>query len=445
MNVEYFISKRIINAKENKNVFSRPIIRVTIFAVALSVAVMLIALSILNGFQNQIIDKVVSFASHIQIFKDKLDNKESSIILNDYFLDSLQVDGVSSVSPVVYEFGLIKTDSDFLGIQLKGVSYDYNWLCIEDKITDGKICHSDSTIIISELIAVKLNIKIGDKIRIYFPSIKNDRVNVRPFYVTAFYNSYMPDFDNNLTFVDISKLQTLKSWKNNKVSLIELSVDNFEDIDNVTQNVDLSVWNFFDTYHSRIETLLSKDKISELSNKQKSTLDSFLRLNNDEKDVHLIQVKNIKQLYPQIFDWLKLQDMNVMVIILLMLLVAIMNIISSLLILILEKTSFIGVLKSFGSSNWTIRKIFMYNSLYLLARGLFWGNLIAFVLLFIQNQFEIISLDENTYYMSTIPISFDFGTIILLNLSTILVTFLMMILPTIVITKISPIRAIRFH
>ena len=164
-----------------------------------------------------------------------------------------------------------------------------------------------------------------------------------------------------------------------------------------------------------------------------------------EKDVHLIQVKNIKQLYPQIFDWLKLQDMNVMVIILLMLLVAIMNIISSLLILILEKTSFIGVLKSFGSSNWTIRKIFMYNSLYLLARGLFWGNLIAFVLLFIQNQFEIISLDENTYYMSTIPISFDFGTIILLNLSTILVTFLMMILPTIVITKISPIRAIRFH
>ena len=141
MNVEYFISKRIVSAKENKNVFSRPIIRITIFAVALSVAVMLIALSILNGFQNQIIDKVFSFASHIQIFKEKLDNKESSIILNDYFLDSLQVDGVSSVSPVVYEFGLIKTDSDFLGIQLKGVSNDYNWLCIEDKITHGKICH----------------------------------------------------------------------------------------------------------------------------------------------------------------------------------------------------------------------------------------------------------------------------------------------------------------
>ena len=445
MNVEYFISKRIVSAKENKNVFSRPIIRITIFAVALSVAIMLISISILNGFQNQITDKVVSFASHIQIFKDNVDDKESSIILNDYFLDSLQTHGVSSINPVVYEFGLIKTDSDFLGIQLKGVSSNYNWQSLEDKITQGKICHSDSTIIISEQIALKLKVKIGDKIRVYFPSIKNNRVNVRPFYVTAFYNSSMPDFDNNLTFVDISKLQILKSWEYNKVSLIELSVDNFEDIDDITQNIDLSVWDFFDNYNRRIETLLSTDKISELSDNKKSILDSILHLNNHEKDVHLIQVRNIKQLYPQIFDWLKLQDMNVMVIILLMLLVSIMNIISSILILILEKTSFIGILKSFGSSNWTIRKIFMYNSLYLLGRGLFWGNLIAFVLLFFQYQFEIISLDDNTYYMSTIPISFDIETIIMLNLSTILVTILMMILPTIVITKISPIKAIRFH
>ena len=161
---------------------------------ALSIAIMLISISILNGFQNQITDKVVSFASHIQIFKDNVDDKESSIILNDYFLDSLQTHGVSSINPVVYEFGLIKTDSDFLGIQLKGVSSNYNWQRLEDKITQGKICHSDSTIIISEQIALKLKVKIGDKIRVYFPSIKNNRVNVRPFYVTAFYNSSMSGF-----------------------------------------------------------------------------------------------------------------------------------------------------------------------------------------------------------------------------------------------------------
>ena len=445
MNVEYFISKRIVSAKENKNVFSRPIIRITIFAVALSIAVMLISFSILNGFQNQISEKVVSFASHIQIFKDNLEDKESSLVLNDYFLDSIQVDGVISISPVVYEFGLIKTDSDFLGIKLKGVSSDYNWQFLEDKITQGKIIHSDSSIIISELIAVKLKVKLGDKIRVYFPSIKNNRINVRPFYVSAFYNSSMPDFDNNLSFVEMSKLQNLKNWNDNEVSLLELSVENFEDIYDITHEVDLSIWGFFGNHHRRIVTLQTKEKLSELTEKQKFALDSMLSLNIDEKDVHLIQVRNIKQLYPQIFDWLKLQDMNVLIIIILMLLVAIMNIISSLLILILERTSFIGILKSFGASNWAIRKIFMYNALYLLGKGLLLGNLIAFVLLFFQYQFEIISLDERTYYMSTIPVSFDLVSFILLNLATLFVTFLMMILPSIVITKISPIKAIRFQ
>ena len=445
MNVEYFISKRIVSAKENKNVFSRPIIRITIFAIALSIAIMLISLSILNGFQNHITDKVVSFASHIQIFKDNVEDMDSSIVLYDYFLDSLKVDGVSDINPVIYEFGLIKTDSDFLGIQLKGVSSEYNWFCIEDKITQGKICHSDSSIIISEMIAANLNIQIGDKIRVYFPSIKNNRVNVRPFYVSALYNSSMSDFDNNLTFVDISKLRRLKNWKDNQVTLIEIFVDNFEDIDDITQNVDLSVLDFFIDHHNRIVTLQTIDKISELTKKQKLDLDSMCRLNIDKKNAFLIKVRNIKQLYPQIFEWLKLQDMNVLVIIILMLLVAIMNIISSLLILILEKTSFIGILKSFGSSNWMIRKIFMFNSLYLLGRGLLWGNLLAFVLLFVQYQFKIISLDETTYYMSSIPISFNIDSIILLNVATVFVSILMMILPTIVITKISPIKAIRFQ
>ena len=445
MNVEYFISKRIVSAKENKNVFSRPIIRITIFAVAISIAVMLISLSILNGFQSQITDKVVSFTSHIHIFKDNVEDIDSSIVLYDYFLDSIKVDGVSDINPVVYEFGLIKTDSDFLGIKLKGVSSEFNWLCIEDKITQGKICHSDSSIIISEMMSVKLNLQIGDKIRVYFPSIKNDRVIVRPFYVTALYNSSMSEFDNNLTFVDISKLRKLKNWRDNQVSLLELSVDNFENIDDITKEVDLSTFSFFAGHQRRIMPLLTTYRLGELSEKQKSDLDSMLRLKIDEKNAHLIKVRNIKQLYPQIFEWLKLQDMNVLVIIILMLLVAIMNIISSLLILILEKTSFIGILKSFGSSNWMIRKIFMFNTLYLLGRGLLWGNLIAFVLLFVQYQFEIISLDEATYYMSSIPISFNIGSIILLNVTTVFVSFLMMILPTIVITKISPIKAIRFH
>ena len=407
MNVEYFISKRIVSAKENKNVFSRPIIRVTISAIALSVAVMLISLSVLEGFQSEVTNKVVSFGSHIQIapYQSVDDKIKSPLELTDKFIKSVSTNKeVSEIHPIVYDFALVKTNTDFLGINLKGVAKTYNWENIEDKITQGVGVNSDSSILISEQIAGKLNLQLGDKIRVYFPSVKNERVNVRPFYVCGLYNSSMSEFDESMTFVSINKLQKVKSWSEKEVSLIEIHLFDFSDVERVTKYLSVSVEDYYNK-----------------------------------------NVKSIHQLYPQIFDWLKLQDVNVMVIILLMLLVAGVNIISSLLILILEKTSFIGILKSMGVSNWSVRKIFLYNAMYLVSKGLLWGNFIAFMLLFVQYQFEIISLDESTYYMSTIPISFNLTSIFLLNIGTLITCLLMMILPTIVITKISVVKAIRFH
>ena len=403
MNVEYFISKRLVFAKENKNVFSRPIIRITISAIALSVAIMLISLSVLNGFQNQITNTVVSLSSHIQISNINKNESTIPLVLNDSLLKSIDIENIRNISPVVNEFGLVKTDNDFLGVQLKGVSNDYPSNNIQNKITQGNLTFSDSNIIISENISNKLNLNIGDKIRVYFPSI-NKRVNVRPFYISAIYNSNMSEIDNNLCFVNISKLQLLKNWKKNEVSLLELSVNDIDRLDDITRDLSLSIY-----------------------------------------DYYLKNVKNIKDLYPQIFDWIQLQDMNVKVIIVLMLLVSIMNVVSSLLILILEKTSFIGILKSFGSSNWLIRKVFIYNSLYLVIKGIFYGNIISFSLLLIQYYFNIISLDENIYFMKTVPVSFDSLNIILLNVFTVVFCLIMMILPTLVITKISPIKAIRFQ
>lgn len=407
MNVEYFISKRIVSAKENKNVFSRPIIRVTISAIALSVAVMLISLSVLEGFQSEVTNKVVSFGSHIQIapYQSVDDKTKSPLELTDKFIKSVSTNKeVSEIHPIVYDFALVKTNTDFLGINLKGVAKTYNWENIEDKITQGVSVNSDSSILISEQIAGKLNLQLGDKIRVYFPSVKNERVNVRPFYVCGLYNSSMSEFDESMTFVSINKLQKVKSWFEKEVSLIEIHLFDFSDVERVTKYLSVSVEDYYNK-----------------------------------------NVKSIHQLYPQIFDWLKLQDVNVMVIIFLMLLVAGVNIISSLLILILEKTSFIGILKSMGVSNWSVRKIFLYNAMYLVSKGLLWGNFIAFMLLFVQYQFEIISLDESTYYMSTIPISFNLSSIFLLNIGTLITCLLMMILPTIVITKISVVKAIRFH
>ena len=243
MNVEYFISKRIVSAKENKNVFSRPIIRLTIFAIALSVAIMLISLSILDGFQSEITNKVISFGSHIQISNNKKisDTEESPLKLTDSFLISVQQNSaIKDVSNIIYELGLIKTDDDFMGINLKGVEEDYNFSTFSDKIIDGDHINSDSSIFISENIANKLRLQVTDKIRVYFPSVKAKRVNVRPFYVCGIFNINMNELDESLAFVSLSKLQKLKKWEENEVSLIEVKVSDFDKVDEVKKQLEFS-------------------------------------------------------------------------------------------------------------------------------------------------------------------------------------------------------------
>jgi lipoprotein-releasing system permease protein len=407
MNVEYFISKRLVSAKENKNVFSRPIIRITISAIALSVAVMIISLSVLDGFKSEVMNKVISFGSHIQIenYQDTESDSFTPLVLTEPFLQSIyQNKEIKSVQPIIYDFGLVKTKDDFLGINLKGVSDNYDWNLFSQQITEGELLNSDSSIVISENIANKLKLHLSDKINIYFPSLKKDRIKVRPFYVCGIYNTSMGEFDNSLTFVSSFTLQKLKKWNENEVSMLEITLHDFDDLDVVSSDLSTSV----EDYYSK-------------------------------------KVSSITYLYPQIFDWLSLQDINVRVIIILMLLVAGVNVVSSLLILILEKTKFIGIIKSLGATNWMVRKIFLYNSMYLVSKGLFLGNLLAFTLLFLQYQFQIISLDETTYYMKSIPISFNFYSFFFLNLGTLILSFLMMIIPTLVITKISTVKAIRFQ
>jgi len=407
MNVEYFISKRIVSAKENKNIFSRPIIRITIFAIALSVAVMLISLSILDGFQSEVTNKVISFGSHIQIsnYEKSSEKEEIPLELTDSFLNSVQQNSeITDIYNVIYDFGLVKTDDDFMGINMKGVDKYYNFSAFSDKIIDGNLLNSDSSIFISENIAHKLKLKVTDKIRVYFPSLNSERANVRPFYVCGIYNTNMNEFDETLAFVSLSRLQKLKKWQENEVSLIEIKVSDFAKVDEVKNQLEVSVEDYYNK-----------------------------------------NIVSIKDLYPQIFDWMDLMNVNVVVIIILMLIVAVVNIITSLLIMILEKTKFIGILKSLGTSNLSIRKVFMYNSMYLVSKGLLWGNIIALLILFIQHHFQIISLDPELYYMNSVPISFDLFSFLMLNIGTLIVCFVMMILPTIVITKISAVKAIRFE
>ncbi|MGY8988148.1 MAG: ABC transporter permease, partial [Flavobacteriales bacterium] len=405
--VEYFISKRLVSAKENKNVFSRPIIRITISAIALSVAVMLISLSVLEGFKLEITNKVISFGSHIQIKAiQKSNNHEKvSVSVNDTLINSIKNENnVHHIDGVIYNFGLIKTNDEFLGINLKGVSSDYNFNFFRENLLKGDVINSDSSILISSDIASKLKLDIGEKLRIYFPNISDEKINVRPFYISGIYNTSMEEFDAQLALVNIENLIKVNNWNQNQVEILEITLSDFEKLDESTINLMTSI-----------------------------------------DDYYKYDVSSITDLYPQIFDWLNLQDVNVRVIIILMLLVAGVNIVSSILILILEKTKLIGILKSLGLSNWSVRKVFLYNSMYLISKGLLYGNILGFTLLMLQQKFNFISLDEKSYYMKTIPISFDVSSILFLNIGTLLICFLMMIVPTIVITKISPIKAIRFQ
>jgi lipoprotein-releasing system permease protein len=214
----------------------------------------------------------------------------------------------------------------------------------------------------------------------------------------------MEEFDSHLAFVNINNLIKVNNWKSDEVEMLEITLSDFDKLDETTKNLMTSIDNYYQ-----------------------------------------YDIESITDLHPQIFDWLNLQDVNFWVIIILMLLVAGVNIVSSVLILILEKTKLIGILKSLGLSNWSVRKVFLYNSMYLISKGLLYGNILGFTLLMLQQKFNFISLDEKSYYMKTIPISFDVSSILFLNIGTLLICFLMMIVPTIVITKISPIKAIRFQ
>ena len=301
----------------------------------------------------------------------------------------------------------------------------------------------------------------------YFPSVNSERVNVRPFYVCGIFNINMNELDESLAFVSLSKLQKLKKWEENEVSLIEIKVSDFTKVDEVKESLRSSLDSITFVSLSELHRLkkMQEDTISFIEiklldfsnvddlavvpNSLELSLDSF-KLSLDSINILIKKnpsktIVSIKDLYPQIFDWLDLMNVNVVVIIVLMLIVAVVNIITSLLILILEKTKFIGILKSLGTSNLSIRKVFMYNSMYLVSKGLLWGNIIALLILFIQHYFQIISLDPELYYMNSVPISFDLLSFLMLNIGTLIVCFVMMILPTIVITKISAVKAIRFE
>ncbi|MBW6536992.1 MAG: ABC transporter permease [Mariniphaga sp.] len=416
MNTELFISRRLFFDKSNKKFLSQKIIRIALVGIALGLAVMIISVAVVTGFKNEIRNKVIGFGSHIQVVNFDSNNSFETrpISKKQPFLDELKtLNGVNKVQVFATKPGMIKTDEYIQGIVLKGVDSGYDWSFFSNNLIEGNLpgindsVRSDE-ILISDQVSKLLEVSVGDRVVLYF--INEDESNPRMLQLTicGFYNTGMEEFDNLFVLGDLQQVQRLNNWNTDQISGFEVVISDFFRIDEIEQNVRNTVLDY--------------------------------SIENDA----ILRTTNITREYPQIFDWLSILDMNVWIILFLMAVVAGFNMISGLLVLILERSKMIGVLKALGSPNWSIRKVFLYLSVFLTSRGMIWGNAIGIGFIVVQNYFEVLKLNPTTYYVDVVPVNFSLIYIVLLNIGTIVATTLMLVIPSYLVSKISPEKTIRF-
>jgi lipoprotein-releasing system permease protein len=413
MNLPYFIAHRLINGRREETSFSRPVNVIAIIGIAMGLAVMILAVSILTGFKQQIRDKIVGFGSNIQILNFDSNLSLETIPISDtlsFVPEIKQIPGIKHIQVFATKAGIIKTGDAIQGVVLKGIGSDFDWKFFKSNIVKGSAFTVTDTgrtneVIISKKISDMLRLKTGDSFAMYFVQ---DPPRSRKFTISGIYETSLEEFDKMYVFCDIGHIKRLNGWEDDQVSGFEIFIDDFDKLDEMTKSV--------------------RDVVG-------------YRLVEDEPR---FRVKNIKDRYPQIFDWLNFQDMNVIIIITLMLLVAGFNMISGLLILILEKTNMIGIFKALGSENATIRKVFLYQAAYLIAKGLFWGNIIGIGMAFIQLKTGLITLDPSSYYIKTVPVNLELSHILLLNAGTMAAIILMLIIPSQLISRIAPVKAIKY-
>ena len=412
MNFEYFIARRIAAHKDYKSSISAPIIKIAILAISLGMITMLISVATSVGLQKKIKEKVSAFNGDLIITNFDTNNSDDSQVpismQQDFYPDFAISDNVSHIQITASKGAVIRTQTDFEGIIVKGVGPDYNWSYFKDFLTQGVVPTYDTPqmsnqVLISQYLANRLGLKVGDKTLAYFFN-KNSSTppRTRAFTISGLYNSGFQQFDAQFIIADIRHIQRLNKWEPDQIGAFELYVKDFDLIEQTNMQVYNSIG---------------------------STLDT----------------QSIRNRFYAIFEWLDLFDFNVALIIVMMIIVAGFNMITALLVLILERTKMIGILKALGSDNWSVRKIFIYNAMYLVGVGLLWGNLIGIGLLLLQQHFDLFALDPNTYYVSQVPVYLHWSYIMALNLGTLILCFLILLIPSYIISKISPVKAIRFE
>lgn len=415
MNFEYFLAKRLIKGAAHKVSISAPIIKIAIAAIALGVIMMLVAISTGVGLKYKIREKVAAFNGHIQI--SNYDNNASEVSVlpvsldQEFYPEFKSIDGIANIQAVASKGGIIRTENTFEGIIAKGVGSDYNWSVFEEYLVDGRLPEYsgklNEEVLMSRLMANRLQLKTGDSFFSFFLKDENiDKLrlpNQRKFIITGLYDSGFEEFDGLYIFTDIRHIQRMNNWDKDQVGNFEVFLNSFDDID---------------------------AKSKEIYGKTLSSLDT----------------QTIVDKYYKIFEWINLFDFNIILIIGIVIIVSGFNMITALLVLILERTQMIGILKALGSANWSIRKVFLYNAAYLIGIGLFWGNLIGLGAIWIQDSFKVLKFpNPQEYYIDYVPVHIDGVTIVLLNIGVLVLCLLMLLVPSYIITKITPVKAIKFE
>ena len=415
MNFPLFIARRLYSDQGDKRKVSRPAIHIAVAGVAIGLAVMIISVCVVLGFKHTIRDKVIGFGSHIQVadFMTLQQMNQYPVVMNDSMIQVIKkAPGVKHVQRFAMKEGILKTDEDFLGVGFKGVGPEWDSTFIHENMVEGSIPKFDdqtshNKILISKLMADKLRLKAGQRIFAYF--IDHNGVRTRRFTISGIYQTNLKKYDEVMVYADLYTVVKLNGWEEDQASGAELTVNDFNQLqtteDYIVKNINRTVDQYGETYSSA----------------------------------------TIKELNPQIFQWLNLMDLNVWVILGLMLAVAGVTMISGLLIIILERTSMIGVMKALGARNDTIRHTFLWFAAFIIGKGLLYGNILAFAILLIQKYTGLVKLDAQTYYVSTVPVEFNWIYIIALNVATLLISVFILVAPSYLISHIHPAKSMRYE
>ncbi len=415
MSFERFIAKRIYAQTDEKRQISRPAIRIALIGIIIGMAVMIVSIAVVMGFKHEVGSKVVGFGSHLQVLSlTQGDDYELLPVLTTDSLEQVirKQPLVTDVQRFVTKMGMLKTQDDFRGIQFKGVDGGYDMSFFRQYLKQGEIPRFSSKeatnqLLVSQRIASDLHIQTGDKVFAYF--VNENGMRARRFTVCGIYETHLSEYDRNVVITDIYTIRRLNNWEPDMSTGFEITISDFDRLDDVTEA---------------------------LGNKINKVYD---------KNGCLYGVFNIRQLAPHIFSWLGVLDMNVIMILVLMICIASFTVMSGLLIVMLERINMIGILKSLGATNYSVRQIFINFSVMLVGRGMLWGNIIGLALCFLQSQFHIVSLDPSIYYLDAVPIRFDWLLFLLVNAITLIISFFVIFGSSYLMSVSRPAQTMRFE